>query len=151
MKIWPAGVHGLKQGQILYQQHFGWLNSLHSKCPWYLIWLSNNLDLKWGPIFSGDFSGFKLFCKLMQSSNSLQNLLPVEKNFKKVTFLNQTPCCDHSKFDGQIIQSGGRRFYNQDYWLRRKLMHWLSCIINQRIYIHSIGFMSRKKWPGTDN
>ena len=37
---------------------------------WYIIWMSNNLDLRWSPTFCGASSGSKLFAKVI---NGLQN------------------------------------------------------------------------------
>ena len=43
--------------------------SSHFFC-WYVIWMSNNLDLRWSPTFCGASSGSKLFAKVI---NGLQN------------------------------------------------------------------------------
>ena len=44
-----------------------------------LIWVSNNLDPRWGPMFSGASSGFKLFAKAIKG---LQNLHLVDKGYQ---------------------------------------------------------------------
>ena len=46
-----------------------------SKFYWFIIWMSNNLDLKWGPTFCGASSESKLFAKV---NNSLKICLALK-------------------------------------------------------------------------
>ena len=39
----------------------------HQFFSWYLIWMSNNLDLRWSPKFCGASSGSKLFAKIINA------------------------------------------------------------------------------------
>ena len=54
---------------ICFFQNFQKIHCFHPFFRWYIIWMSNNLDLRWSPTFCGASSGSKLFAKGHQRSS----------------------------------------------------------------------------------
>ena len=65
----------------------------YPKIYWYIIYVSNNLDLRWGPTFCGASSGSKLFAKVIKG---LQNALLASKEL--VINVNFYPLPDTDAF-----------------------------------------------------
>ena len=49
--------HNLKMCFMMFR------SNVSETCTWHIIWMSNNLDLRWGPTCCGASSESKLFCK----------------------------------------------------------------------------------------
>jgi len=58
------------QLSISFFQNFQNMIVFKKKLCWYMIQVSNNLDLRWGPTFCGASSGSKKFAKLIKGIQS---------------------------------------------------------------------------------
>lgn len=90
----------------------------HKTFDWYINWLSNKLDLKWGPMFYWALSGSKLLAKVI---NGVQNLMLADKEFENI-LLDQNRMLN-LKCTNELQQKY-QNMHNTQYILIQVLFYW---------------------------